>query len=76
MHFDIQNTTAINAYKCMEYTEKVTTNNDDTTFVNLDLGGKMRRVGMEPSTASGRNKVRAHQTKLNALLLDMSLCMS
>jgi hypothetical protein len=52
MHIDIQNTTAINAYKCMECTEQVTTNSHDTTFVDLDLGGIMRWLGMEPSTAS------------------------
>jgi hypothetical protein len=42
MRVDIQNITAINAYKCIECTEQVTTNDDDTTFVDLDLGGKMR----------------------------------
>ncbi len=76
MCVDIQNTMAINAYKCIECTEQVTTNDDDTTFVDLDLGGKMRRLGMEPSTVSGSNKEGAQKNKLNALLRDMSQCLS
>jgi hypothetical protein len=73
MHVDIQNT--INAYKCIECTEQVTTNNDDTTFVDLDLRGKMRQLGMKPSTFSGSDEVRAQKKKLNAILQDMSQCL-
>ena len=75
MRVDIQNTMAINAYKCIECTKQVTTNNDDTTFVDLDLRGKMRRLGMKPSTLSGSDKVRAQKKKLNAILHDMTQCL-
>jgi hypothetical protein len=63
---------AINTYKCIECTEQVTTSDDDTTFVDFDLGGKMRWLGMEPSTVSGSNEEHAQKNKLNALLQDMS----
>jgi hypothetical protein len=76
MRVDIHNTTAINAYKCTECTEQVTTNNDDTTFVDLDLGGKMRQLGMEPSTVSRSNKEHAQKNKSNALLRDICQCLS
>jgi hypothetical protein len=36
----------------------------------------MRQLGMEPSAVSGSNKERAQKIKLNALLQDMSQCLS
>ncbi len=75
MRVDIQNTMAVNAYKCIECTEQVITNNNDTTFVDLNLKGKMRRLGMKPSTLSGSDKVRAQKKKLNAILRDMTQCL-